>query len=142
MSSHRSEYAGHVVRSRLLAKDDESGGIRLGSVMVEAGRHHRARMVQVLGSQPVGDDTLVETRESFVVAEGDGACSLVQVPSLPSAAVVGPLEPSAVVSTDRPTVSEEDELAAEHGVRSSPVEEGTPSEVTAHDEVGEMEVAV
>lgn len=38
--------------------------------------------------------------------------------------------------------SEEDVLAAEHGVRSSPVEEGMSSEVTAHDEVGVMEVAV
>jgi len=141
VSSHRSEYAGHVVRSRLSAKDDGSGGIRLGSVMVEAGRHHRARMVQVLGSRPVDDDTLVETRESFVAAEGGGACSLVQAPFLPSAVAVGPLEPSEAASTDRPMASE-DVLAAEHDVRSSPAEEDMSLEATAHDGVGVMEAVV
>lgn len=125
MRSHHSAYAGQVAQSRLLAKDDEQGGIRLGLVMVEAGRHHTDRTVHGLGRRLVGDDTLVESRESCVTAEGAGACSLVQVPYLPSAAVVGPLEPSAVASTDRPMASEKDVLAAGHGVRSSPIEEGT-----------------
>ena len=139
MSSHHSAYAGQVVQSHLLVKDDEQGGIRLGLVMVEAGRHHKVRMVQ-LGSRWVGDDTLVENHEPCVAAEVVGACSLVHVPSLPSAALVGPLEP-AVASTDRHMASE-DVLVAEHGVRSSPAEVGTSSEATAHDVVEVMEAVV
>lgn len=121
--------------------DDERGDIRLGLVMAEAGRHHKVRMVQ-LGSRLVGDDTLVENREPCVAAEVVGACSLVHVPSLPSAALVGPLAPSAAAaSTDRPMASE-DVLVAEHGVRSSPAEEGTSLEATAHDAVEVMEAVV
>jgi hypothetical protein len=89
----------------------------------------------------VGDDTLVEIREPCVAAEGVGACSLVQVPSLPSAAAVAPLEPSAAASTDHPMASEI-VLVAEHGARSSPAEEGTSSEVTAHGGAEAMEAVV
>jgi hypothetical protein len=109
--------------------------------MVEAGRHHKVRRVHVPGSRQVGDDTFVENREACVAAEGVGACSLVQVPSLPSAAVVALLEPSAAASTDRPMASEI-VLPAEYGVRSSPAEEGTSSEGTAHGGLEEMEAAV
>ena len=139
VSLHRSVYAGQVVRSRLLAKDDGQGGIHLGLVMVEVGRDHKVHTA--LESRPVGDDTFVGNRESCVAAEGVGACSLVQVPSLPSAAAVGPIEPSAAASTDRP-MAREDVLAAEHGVRSSPAEEGTSSGVTAHDGAEVMEAVV
>jgi hypothetical protein len=138
VSLHRSACAGQVVRSRLLAKGDERGDIRLGLVMVEAGRDHKVRMAP--GSRPSGDDTLVGNRESCA-AEGVGACSLVQVPSLPSAAAVGPPEPSAAALTDRP-MAKEDVLAAEHDVHSSPAEEGTSSGVTAHDGVEVMEAVV
>lgn len=122
-------------------KGDEWGGIRLGSVMVEAGRHHKVRMVQALGSRLAGDDTSVGNRESCVVAEGVVACSLGQVPFLPSVVAVGPLEPSEAASTDRPRASE-DVLAAEHDVRSSPAEEDMSLEATAHDGVGVTEAVV
>ena len=138
---HRSAYAGQAVRIHLLAKDDEQGGIRLGSVMVEAGRHHKVRMVQALESRLAGDDTLVGNRELCVAAEGVVACSLGQVPFLPSAAVVDPLEPSAAASTDRPMASE-DVLAAEYGVRSNPAEEGMSLEAIAHDGVEVTEAVV
>lgn len=139
VSLHRSAYAGRVVRSRLLVKDDGQGGNRPGLVMVEAGRHHKVHMA--LESRPADDDTLVGNRESCVAAEGVGAYSLVQVPSLPSAAAVGPLEPSAAASTDRP-MAKEDVLAVGHGVHSSLAEEGRSSEVTAHDGVEVMEAVV
>lgn len=141
MSSHRSAYAGQLVRTHLLAKVDEQGGTRLGSVMVEAGRHHRVRMVQALGSRLAGDDTLVGNRESCVAVEGVGACSLDQVPFLPSAVAVGPLERSEVASTDRPMASE-DVLAAEHDVRSSPAEQDMSLEAIAHDEAEVTEAVV
>ena len=141
MSSHRSAYAGQLVRTHLLAKVDEQGGTRLGSVMVEAGRHHKVRMVQALESRLAGDDTLVGNRELCVAAEGVVACSLGQVPFLPSAVAVGPLERYKVASTDRPMASE-DVLAAEYGVRSNPAEEGMSLEAIAHDGVEVMEAVV
>ena len=141
MSAYHLVCAGQVALSRLLAKDDEQGGMRLGLVMVEAGSHHKVRIQHVLGSRQVSDDTLAENREACVAAEGVGACSLVQVPCLPSAAVEAPLELSAAASTDRP-MAKEGVLAAEHGVRSSQAEEGTSSEVIAHDGAEVMQAVV
>jgi hypothetical protein len=142
VSSRRSACAGQVVGSRLLATDDEQGGMRPGSVTAEAGSRHKVRMVvHVLGSRQECDDTLLESREPCVAAEGVGACSLLQVPSLPFAAAVAPLEPSAAASTDH-SMASEIVLAAEHGARSSPAEEGTSSEVTAHGGLEAMEAVV
>jgi hypothetical protein len=142
VSSRRSACAGRVVGSRLLATDDEQGGMSPGSVTAEAGSRHKVRMVvHVLDSRQECDDTLLETREPCVAAEGLGACSLAHAPSLPFAAVVAPLEPSAAASTDH-SMESEVVLAAEHGARSSPAEEGTSSEVTAHGGLGAMEAVV